>query len=269
MVERGFMGKLNNYNDIKDAVCNSINDNIVFTDDNYISLFEFIRIINAYIRPFNDVREYTKELTLQMNLNIINDIAISKMSKEYKKYLKNFVIDGYDIIPENNRTYVNLFLHRKRGLKKPHYYEASIIRNEEDENEVISINPYYSSNQSGIKKIISFLDNNIDKLFDFSEKYRLFIKMIHSLKPFKNELYNINILYKSNGFSSSITPNINNIDENVYYGKYPEEQSISDIVKDNEDLILWGFKIDRSELPDVINELINKDLNNKTLKRTL
>jgi len=263
------MEKINNYNDLKNAVCNSINDNIVSTDDNYISLYEFIRIINKYIKPFNEARGNTKALTLNMNMSIAYSIHISSMTKEYKKYLKNFVIDGYDIIPDNNRTYINLFLHRKRGLKKPHYYEAKVIKNEENENEVISINPYYSSNQSGIKKIISFLDNNIDNLFDFSEKYRLFIKMIHSLKPFENELYHINILYKSNGFSSSITPNIKNIDENVYYGKYPEEQSISDLVKDNEDLILWGFKIDRSELPDVINELINKDLNNKTLKRTL
>ncbi len=264
-----FMEKLNEYNQILDAICMYMHDSIVETDDKVISVFEFVRIMNKYIYPFTELRDNNKYIVNEMNKNIKTSIDKSDYSTEKKKYLKHFSIDSFDLIPTKQTTYMDIYMHRTRGLKKSHYYLTRVVNNDKDEIQVLSCAPYYTKNESNIKLIVSFCDEHLKDVLQFSEKYRVFITELLKRVKITNELFDVNLLYNGYGFTTSIDPNFDVIDINVFYSKYHEEKSLPCLIQENYDLLLWSIPIKRSSLPDFANELISKELDlEKTLKRT-
>ena len=263
------MEKLNEYNQILDAICMYLHDSIVDTNDEVISVFEFIRIMNKYIYPFPELRENNKYLTNTINQDLKNSINNTNYSIDKKKYLKHFVIDGFDLIPTKELTYMDIYMHRTRGLKHSHHYEARVIKNDQDKVEVLAVSPYYTTNESGIKTIISLCEDYIKDTIDFSEKYRVFITELLKRIKIDNDLFDVSILYNEYGFRAAVGPNIDTIDSNVYYAKYYEEKPLTHVVQENHDLLLWSIPIQRKSLPAFANDLINKELESEVvLKRT-
>ena len=251
------------YNDLKDRICMSMHDHLVDSNEEFLSVFELIREANICIKDLINIKEMNPYIVQVLNEALKDNIMLSNESDENIKYLKRFIIDRVEPIIFQSNNFIDIVLHRKRGIKSPHYYKARVGKNVDNSLELVSVLPYYTNNKSSINKCINFIKPKLLEIFSILEKNEDFIDAICNINHIKTDLFKINIVLGSDGFYPVIKPNTDNVDEDIYYNELISNQSLYEFVEQNADLILWSIPVFRVLLPQIVNNKIDEVENTK------
>ncbi len=236
----------------------------VDTDKNHISLLELQTIINNAVKPYKSILNNELVFVNKFNQNLKQAVESPNYDLDINpNYLKKFKFDNMSIVPGFNRSYVSLFLHRNRGLKRAHHYMAVVNKNDEDEIEISHIEPYYTSNTSSIKTIVDFSKDILKTIITTVEQYQSFINDVSQIPTINTELFSYTLYFEENNIQIKVLPNCDAMDMEVYYKEYDNEVTIDEFVKANKDLLLWATQIDINTLPESLIDLIKKDKENE------